>query len=476
MRFTFLILLFSSLAFGAERLPIPAASELQKADAQLKAACKDDLKKTKPEDHEALAQKLMQMAGETPGTPYTYACFKEASNQAATAGNGDLALEAVEKLLEAYTADEKALVRNVMAQAALSCRDAVRSKAYTARKILVDTPDDPTANQNYGEYLCYYLGEYEKGMTYLWKAADAGYKTVAPRELVQPAEAAKQVELADAWWNLSEKERIEMRRQGMQARAVYWYSAAEPNLTGLDKIKAAKRVTDGAAAVKAVEKNSRKTAGSSKFLVFKTPQSSLELTGSQSVLSSGFPQRTVECWFQIQNDSEGYIYKDGGGANQMSVGVVKGELMYGILLGGRLKPITCKLPPKNIWVHLAIQFDAGKMEFWVNGIKVSEADAGIKDMPGHPGSSGVILAGNNIGVDTGWGLTGFSGAIHSLRISKTAKYNAPFKPGPLTSDNDTLAFLDLSQVKPGPLADPLPDQVYKTSTWHAKGEVEVSGR
>jgi hypothetical protein len=475
MRVLLLFVVCASLSFAAE--PVPPAPEVQKAEAQLKDTFKEDYRKIKPEERDALAQKLYEVArDEQKPAAQRYAGYKEALNLAGAAGNGELALEIIDRWNETFGVDEKPLVRTAMASSAMNCRDTFRSRAYNARKTLVDTPDDPAANQVYGEYVCFALGEYERGMTFLWKSSEAGYKAVAPRELVQPTEVDKQVELADAWWSMSEKERVEQRKQGMQARAVFWYSAAQPNLNGIDKIKAEKRVADGAAAVKALEKIARRPANSPHYLVFKNPQSSLELTGSQAVLSQGFRHRTVECWIQVLGDAEGYIYKDGGGANQMSVGVMKGELMYGILLGGKLRPITCKLPPKNTWVHLAIQFDAGKMEFWVNGMKVSEADSGTRDMPGHPGSSGVILAGNNIGVDTGWGLQGFAGAIHSLRISKTAKYTAQFKPGPLAPDDDTLAFLDLSKIKPGPITDPVSDQVYKASTWTVKGEVEVQGR
>ena len=473
-----LLAVFISAACGAEKLPVPTPAELQQAEVFMHEVGREDFKKTKPEDKYALAQKLLKLAGDSKGHPeYQYVLLKEASVQAANAGEGEMALDAIEQWSEIFTADENPLIRTAMATAALNCKDPGKIRAYTARKILVDSPDDPSANQNFGEYLCFMRGDFEKAMPYLWKGTDTTYKTIAPRELIQPTEAPKQVELADAWWDMAEKERVDMRKQGMQARAVFWYSAALPNLTGLTKLKADKRMTDGAPAAKAMAgKVTRPPAAMSNYFVFKTPQSSLELTGSQSTLSQTFKQRTVECWFQIMGDTDGYIYKDGGGANQYSIGIVKGELAFGVWLGGRVKSLTVKAPPKGAWIHAAAQFDAGKMEFWINGQKTGELDLGIKDMPAHPGSSGIILSGDNI-PDTGWGTNGFGGGILAMKISKGVKYTAPFKPGyPLTAEADTLALLDASQLPAGPITTAVPDQVVKNLTWTPKGELSVSGK
>ena len=58
---------------------------------------------------------------------------------------------------------------------------------------------------------------------------------------MKPTESTVQVEVADGWWDLTESLPAAARRQ-VGRRAVFWYSEALPNLSGLSLTKARNRI------------------------------------------------------------------------------------------------------------------------------------------------------------------------------------------------------------------------------------------
>jgi hypothetical protein len=111
------------------------------------------------------------------------------------------------------------------------------SKSETA---LAANPGDPSANLALGQFLCLFKGDWEKGLPFLSKGSDAALKLLATKDLNRPSDPARQVEVADGWWDLGEKESGRAKANACQ-RAAYWYGEALPNLTGLTKVKAEKR-------------------------------------------------------------------------------------------------------------------------------------------------------------------------------------------------------------------------------------------
>jgi hypothetical protein len=59
--------------------------------------------------------------------------------------------------------------------------------------------------------------------------------------LDKPSEANKQLDLADKWWTISDKEHGLAQNQ-IRMHAVIWYNAALPNLTGVSKAKTQMRI------------------------------------------------------------------------------------------------------------------------------------------------------------------------------------------------------------------------------------------
>lgn len=117
-------------------------------------------------------------------------------------------------------------------------------RARAAEAALQARPDDPAAALELGRFLCGVRGEWEKGLPYLAKGADAALQSVARKDLEAPADAISQVELGDLWWDLGEKAAAE--RDLFRTRACHWYDRASGALSGLARVRVEKRLEEGA--------------------------------------------------------------------------------------------------------------------------------------------------------------------------------------------------------------------------------------
>ncbi|MCH8044661.1 MAG: hypothetical protein IID44_13185 [Planctomycetes bacterium] len=128
----------------------------------------------------------------------------------------------------------------------------VLAKQYEAVRGAFETlktkPNDPAANTAAGKYLCYVKADWKRGLAMLAQGNDALLKDLATREQRGVTKFDEQIALADAWWKIADEQ---PNRNGGQVRAHagHWYKKALPNLTGLDKVRVAKRIkqTDSAA-------------------------------------------------------------------------------------------------------------------------------------------------------------------------------------------------------------------------------------
>lgn len=89
--------------------------------------------------------------------------------------------------------------------------------------------------------MCLMKGDWEKGLPMLAMGGDAKLKAPTAKDLAEPKEAAAQVEVGDAWWDLAEAEKGPAK-SNLQKRALHWYRLALPNLAGLNKTRVEKRV------------------------------------------------------------------------------------------------------------------------------------------------------------------------------------------------------------------------------------------
>lgn len=106
---------------------------------------------------------------------------------------------------------------------------------------LADDPTNPDANLAAGRYYCLLRGQWPKGMGMLALGSDAKLKALAAKELARPTDSQERMELADGWWELSEKA-TGPARQNLRALAAARYKELLPSLAGLVRTKTERRL------------------------------------------------------------------------------------------------------------------------------------------------------------------------------------------------------------------------------------------
>jgi hypothetical protein len=94
--------------------------------------------------------------------------------------------------------------------------------------VLLRSPDDLSANQEVGKYLCFVKRQWESGSTHLARGSDGPLKQVASLELQRPTSTDAQAILGDTYWSLSETPYFSAHEAALRDRAVYWYRQALP--------------------------------------------------------------------------------------------------------------------------------------------------------------------------------------------------------------------------------------------------------
>ncbi|HEX3659585.1 MAG TPA: SUMF1/EgtB/PvdO family nonheme iron enzyme [Pirellulales bacterium] len=288
------------------KLPIPSAEGQREALKLIKELYKDEYAQAKqPEAKAALAEKLLNESQQTKDDATALYCvLQEARELAVEAASpalaeraigmlaGHFAVEPLKELAasldamtdkphpadanhkiaemalgrieETLTADDfetaKQLADTALAagrkakDAALTKRVVEVGKTVTAAKqqwdgwhkgqaALAKTPDDTAANLAVGRYLALVQGDWEQGLVHLAKGPDGPLKDLAAKGLKPPTEPAALAELGDAWFAASDKAKGKDKAD-LRAGAAYWYSLAEPGLTGLARTIVEKRLKD----------------------------------------------------------------------------------------------------------------------------------------------------------------------------------------------------------------------------------------
>ena len=78
-------------------------------------------------------------------------------------------------------------------------------EVHAAVALLRDKPDDAEANSTVGTWYCLVTGDWDTGLPYLAKGADADLADPAKKDLARPSKAADQVAAGNLWWNLGKK-------------------------------------------------------------------------------------------------------------------------------------------------------------------------------------------------------------------------------------------------------------------------------
>jgi hypothetical protein len=118
-----------------------------------------------------------------------------------------------------------------------------------ARRTLEQKPDDESANETLGTYLCFDRNDWAAGLKHLTKAVSRPLRESAAADLKGASDSESQMTIGDGWWNLAETAKQHRNQLGFRSRAAFWYSKALPELTGLAKSKVENRLKDAAEAL-----------------------------------------------------------------------------------------------------------------------------------------------------------------------------------------------------------------------------------
>jgi len=113
------------------------------------------------------------------------------------------------------------------------------ASAKKAKEALDKNPTDPEANLICGRWRCLYKRDWSAGLPLLAKGSDEKLKSFAAQELnpKTPNDVEQEVRLAEAWWDLAQKE-TGFARDSLHLHAGEIYQEALPNLTSVLKIAA----------------------------------------------------------------------------------------------------------------------------------------------------------------------------------------------------------------------------------------------
>jgi|GEM_PF-3108129 hypothetical protein len=231
--------LFSkSAAVVSGSAAVPSADALRTAVVSVRKLFKEDYAKSKATQKRRLIAKLIEQVPATKDDAVTqYALLSEVVELSASIADWYTIFTACDLMAQNFTGiDAKAKKKEVYS----------RSRANpTVQSIikLLDNPEDADANSVVGKYFCFEGNTWDVGLPLLAHGSDADYKAAAEMEMLRPAGAPQQVELADKWYALGKKGRPGAR-ESMLARAFSWYKQAEPSITGITKQRIAQRIEE----------------------------------------------------------------------------------------------------------------------------------------------------------------------------------------------------------------------------------------
>ncbi|HLY11503.1 MAG TPA: hypothetical protein VKW04_19530 [Planctomycetota bacterium] len=288
----------------SRRAPIPDPAKQKDAEKLLKELYKDQYAKKGPADRQALARILLDQARKSAADPVAlWVVYREAQDVAVQACDVGTVVAAIDESAKVFDIDSMTmkvgalsaaaknakapedlaaladaldrLIQELMAadqydaadKAASSAlqyakrtnaprligRSTQRSKEVAEAKArfqamkatlqtLARTPDDPAANLEMGQFLCFMKGNWDLGLRFIVKGSDAGFKALAEKELALPTSSLDLILVADGWYDQGEKEKLPGRRSQLLAHARELYASALPGAVALQKAKVEKRL------------------------------------------------------------------------------------------------------------------------------------------------------------------------------------------------------------------------------------------
>lgn len=287
-----------------KRLAVPGAAAQRDAEKLIKDLYKEQYSKKSPADRKKLARDLLDQASKTrDDAAALWILYREAQEVAAQGAEAKLATEAVDAAAQTFDVDAMALKTTVLGtagkaaktpeefaavaeallrltddqvaadqfdgaeksssaalqfarkttDASLLPRATIRSKEvaeakglYRSMKSVLEAiaknPDDPAANLEMGQFLCFVKGSWDLGSRFLVKGSDPSLKALAEKEDAGFGDSSGRIAVADGWWDLSEKEKSSLRKTQLVAHARALYEAALPDAPSLQRVKIERRL------------------------------------------------------------------------------------------------------------------------------------------------------------------------------------------------------------------------------------------
>jgi hypothetical protein len=125
-----------------------------------------------------------------------------------------------------------------------------RDRLAPALDKLKASPQDPDANSAVGRYTTLVLGDWERGLPMLARGDDPKWAALARADLADPSDTAAHATVAEGWFDLAQSSAGRAKVLLLE-RAAGQYRLAAPDLAGLQRVVADKRIAEADAAVAA---------------------------------------------------------------------------------------------------------------------------------------------------------------------------------------------------------------------------------
>lgn len=163
-------------------------------------------------------------------------------------------------------------------------------------------PDDPAANLQVGFYYAVSQNDWARGLPMLAKTSDNNLRRLAQLELASPNEAARQLELADGWWDWGFKlPEGTTQRKHVLRHANQWYRRVHPQLQGLTEARVARMILEFQSLPERITFEEQEEAGDIVFLANLNPVKIdviRQAFGSDGKRSTGEPLKLNGKWYE----------------------------------------------------------------------------------------------------------------------------------------------------------------------------------
>ncbi len=309
------------------------------------------------------------------------------------------------------------------------------SRIVNSLETLAVASDAPEANLAVGRFYCFSKQDWTRGLPLLAAGTDQVLKSLSLQEMAQPADA---MAIGEGWWEFAETT-SEWEKKHIRKHAAMWYSKAIPDLSGLNKARVERRIQEAG-----VQRSDATSNGH--FAV----RFALALDGKTSFVSmntyryDGRYPITVEAIVKVDEPPKttGVIcgtYDDAG----LGLAILKNgfwEFAVRSRSGGYRLSQSSNPAALGRWTHVAGVYDMGQCYLCVDG----KIQPSVQPVPGGHKASKIPM---KLGINPGRvPVDFFLGQIREFKISKVARYTAPFRAAEeLDVDDDTILLLKLNE-------------------------------